>query len=261
MLSRQKPHWKKTRTKATWIFQRSLKNYLSTEFGETRQGWPLLTVESWNWGKWGLLSLEVHMEDVIQCHSIRVAGPGPPCIRNTAYKWYFQSEGNASGGPGPVLQPAGGRALAHPASATLHTSAISEWGQCEWWALAHPASATLHTSAISEWGQCEWWALAHPSTGCRAGPGLPCIHNTADKRYFRVRAMRVVGQGPPCSLLEDPDWGADHFDMGLVCRGDLIPCHQVEGDTLSAVASRIVTCYFESTKPSRYSYFQKTMWW
>jgi hypothetical protein len=47
--------------------------------------------------------------------------------------------------------------------------------------------------------------------------------------------MRVVGQGPPCSLLEDPDWGADHFDMGLVCRGDLIPCHQVQGAANSVV--------------------------
>jgi hypothetical protein len=71
---------------------------------------------------------------------------------------------------------------------TPHTSAISEWGQCEWWArgppcslleggpwltqqqaagwaLAHPATATLHTSTgtISEWGQCEWWARARPA--------------------------------------------------------------------------------------------------
>ncbi len=90
-------------------------------------------------------------------------------------------------------------------------------------------------------------ALAQPPAGCRAGPGPPCIRNTAYKYYFRVRAMRVVGQGPPCSLLEDPDWGADHFDMGLVCRGDLIPCHQVQGVAISAVASRTVICYFEST--------------
>jgi hypothetical protein len=69
--------------------------------------------------------------------------------------------------------------------------------------------------------------------------------------------MRVVGQGPPCSLLEDPDWGADHFDMGLVCRGDLIPCHQVQGDSYSVETSRNVTFYIESTEPSPYSYLPK----
>ncbi len=54
--------------------------------------------------------------------------------------------------------------------------------------------------------------------------------------------MRVVGQGPPCSLLEDPDWGVDHFDMGLVCRGDLIPCHQVGDDANSVITYNEQEC-------------------
>jgi hypothetical protein len=120
------------------------------------------------------------MEDVIQCHSMRVAGTGPPCILQTAYKCYFrvrnasggsgpallrclleggpwhtlhpqhctqvlfQSEGNASGWPGPALQPVGERALAQyslPWPTLQHAAGR---------ALAYPASATLHTSAISE---------------------------------------------------------------------------------------------------------------
>jgi hypothetical protein len=68
---------------------------------------------------------------------MRVVGRGPPCILLEGGPWptlhpqhciqvIFQSEGNASGGPGLTLQEAGGRALAHPASATLHLQDISE---------------------------------------------------------------------------------------------------------------------------------------
>ncbi len=45
-----------------------------------------------------------------------LAHPGSATLQTSAI-----SECNASGGPGPALQPVGGRALAHPASATLHT--------------------------------------------------------------------------------------------------------------------------------------------
>jgi hypothetical protein len=58
---------------------------------------------------------------------MRVVGQGPPCRL-------------LEGEPWQPLQQAAGRALAHPAYATLHTSDISERGQCEWWARARPAA-------------------------------------------------------------------------------------------------------------------------
>ncbi len=115
------------------------------------------------------------------------AGPGPPYSRvqdgpwptlhprNSAYKCYFKvramrvvGQGPPCsllvGGPWSTLQQVAGRALAHHASATLHTSAISEWGQCEWWVRARPAACwRILTGAptISTWDSSAGAILSH----------------------------------------------------------------------------------------------------
>ena len=43
---------------------------------------------------------------------------------------------------------------------------------------------------------------------------------------FRLKAMRV-SRVAACTLLEDPDWGSSHYDMGIICQGTVFPCHQV----------------------------------